>query len=355
MSEATPELPDRPGRTPPVYPPAILLMGPTASGKSALAIEIAQRFGCEIVSVDSAQVYRGMDIGTAKPDAATRTAVAHHLIDVVEPHESYSAARFRDDALTHMREITERGRIPLLAGGTMLYFRALIEGLADLPEADPVIRLVIDTMAETSGWPAVHAELARVDPETAARLAPNDAQRIQRALEIYYVAGRPMTELLRKPKYVYFPYRAIRIALAPGERAVLHERIAVRFEEMLELGLLGELRRLRAQYGLEASMPSMRCVGYRQAWEYLDGAITLGALRDKGIAATRQLAKRQLTWLRSMQELAVFDCLADDLTGQVIGYLEQTLQGGVPQTLPGAELLAAQDGSESGEDGATES
>ena len=343
MFPEIPDLPERPGRTPPVYPPAILLMGPTASGKSALALEIARRFGCEIVSVDSAQVYRGMDIGTAKPDAATLAVMPHHLVDIVDPHESYSAARFRDDALALMREISERGRLPLLAGGTMLYFRALLEGLADLPEADPAIRLVIDTMAEASGWPALHAELARVDPATAARLAPGDSQRIQRALEVYYITGRTMTELLRKPAHVYFPYRAIRIALAPGDRAGLHARIAARFEEMLELGLIGELRRLREQYGLEASMPSMRCVGYRQAWDYLEGAITLGELRDRGIAATRQLAKRQLTWLRSMGGLAVFDCLAADLSVQVIGFIEQALADG-RTPLPGAELLATAGG-----------
>ncbi len=300
-------------------------MGPTASGKTAVAEAILARLPCEIISVDSAQVYKHMNIGTAKPDAEFLARVPHHLIDVIEPHESYSAARFRDDALILMREITERGNIPLLAGGTMLYFQALVEGLSDLPEADPAVRIIIDTMAEASGWPAVHADLARVDPETAARLKPNDAQRIQRALEVYYLTNKPMSDFHKKPKYVYFPYSPIRLALVPGDRAVLHERIARRFEDMLELGLIGELRALREQYGLEFDLPSMRCVGYRQVWQYLDGEIGLASLREKGIAATRQLAKRQLTWLRSMKNMTEFDCLAEDLSEQVVHFLQQEL------------------------------
>lgn len=307
-------------------PPAVLLMGPTASGKSAVALALAQKLPCEIVSVDSAQVYRHMNIGTAKPDADALKRVPHHLIDLVEPHESYSAARFRDDALTVMREITERGRIPLLVGGTMLYFQALTEGLNELPEADPAIRLIIDTMAAESGWPALHAELARIDPETASRLKPNDAQRIQRALEVYYLTNKPMSALTRKPKYVYFPYSPIRIALVPGARAALHERIARRFEDMLELGLIGEVRRLRDRYALDPAMPSMRCVGYRQAWRYLDGDFGLAALREKGVAATRQLAKRQLTWLRAMNDVTAFDCLAEDLADQVFDFLQRELE-----------------------------
>ena len=306
-------------------PPAILLMGPTASGKTALSLELAAAFGCEIVSVDSAQIYRRMDIGTAKPDVETRRRTPHHLIDVIEPHESYSAARFRDDALTLMREIVERGKTPLLVGGTMLYFKALTEGLNDLPQADPAIRLVIDTMAEDKGWPALHAELARVDPEAASRIQQNDAQRIQRALEIYYLAGKSMSELLAKPKYVYLPYRIFAIALIPGDRDWLHARIAERFEVMLELGLIGELRKLRAEYALEPDMPSMRCVGYRQVWKYLDGEYGLGTLREKGVAATRQLAKRQLTWLRSTPDVATFDCAADDIGDQVARHLRAKL------------------------------
>ncbi len=276
--------------------------------------------------MDSAQIYKGMDIGTAKPEAGLLKQVTHHLLDVIEPHESYSAARFRDDALALMREITERDRMPLLVGGTMLYFKALLEGLNELPEADPVIRLVIDTMAEEEGWPAVHARLRRVDPESAARLDPNDAQRIQRALEVYYITSKPMSNLLKKPKYVYFPYTPIKVALVPSDREALHERIARRFEAMIELGLVTELKKLREEYGLEAGMPSMRCVGYRQAWDYLDGRIDLAGLREQGIAATRQLAKRQLTWLRSMDGVTEFDCLAEDVADLVLEYLRRELE-----------------------------
>jgi tRNA dimethylallyltransferase len=302
-------------------PPAIMLMGPTASGKSALAIEIAERVGGEIISVDSAQIYRHMDIGTAKPSAAERARVPHHLIDIVEPHESYSAARFRDDALALMREITERGRVPLLVGGTMLYFKALTEGLNDLPEADPTIRLVIDTMAEDKGWPGLHAELARVDPEAAARIQPNDAQRIQRALEIYYITGKSMSALLSKPKYVYLPYRVSALALAARDRDCLHARIAERFEVMLELGLISELRKLRQTYALDPDLPSMRCVGYRQVWRYLDGEYALTTLREKAVAATRQLAKRQMTWLRATRDLTWFDCRSETLAADATAFV----------------------------------
>jgi len=209
-----------------------------------------------------------------------------------------------------------------------MYFKTLLEGLSELPEADPAVRMVIDTMAQESGWPAVHKELARVDPETAARLAPNDSQRVQRALEVYFVTNRPMSELLKKPKYVYFPYTPVKIALLPGERGELHARIATRFETMLELGLIGELRKLREDYALDLEMPSMRCVGYRQTWDYLDGTIGLATLREQGIAATRQLAKRQLTWLRSMTDVAAFDCLAEDLGDRVLAHLRERLAAG---------------------------
>jgi tRNA dimethylallyltransferase len=300
-------------------------MGPTASGKTGVAVELVRELSCEIISVDSAQVYRHMDIGTAKPDAETLQAAPHHLIDVIEPDDNFSAARFRDDALAVMREVTERGKIPLLVGGTMLYFKTLLEGLSELPEADPAVRMVIDTMADERGWPALHQELSRVDPETAARLKPNDAQRIQRALEVYYVTNRPMSAFLKKPKYVYFPYVPLKLALVPGDRSELHDRIATRFEAMLELGLIGELRKLREDYALDLSMPSMRCVGYRQTWQYLDGEIGLATLREQGIAATRQLAKRQLTWLRAMKDTTEFDCLAEDLSDQVLAHLRQQL------------------------------
>ena len=301
-------------------------MGPTASGKTAVAVQLATTLPCEIISVDSALVYKGMDIGTAKPDADILKRAPHHLIDVIEPHESYSAARFRDDALALMREITERGNIPLLVGGTMLYFKALVEGLNDLPEADSTVRLIIETMADDEGWPAVHEKLRKVDPETAARLEPNDAQRIQRALEIFYITGRSMTDLLKKPKYVYFPYTPIRIALLPEDRAVLHERIAQRFDAMLEAGLVEELRGLREEYGLEPEMPAMRCVGYRQAWDFLDDRISRAELREQGIAATRQLAKRQLTWLRGMSDYTEFDCLAANVGDLVLEYVRRELE-----------------------------
>jgi tRNA dimethylallyltransferase len=301
-------------------------MGPTASGKTAVALELARTMPCEIVSVDSALVYKGMDIGTAKPDAATLRAVRHHLIDVIEPHESYSAARFRDDALATMREITERGNIPLLVGGTMLYFKALVEGLNELPEADPMIRLMIDTMAQEQGWPAVHAKLSELDPATARRLEPNDAQRVQRALEIYYITGKTLAELLQKPRYVYFPYSPIRMALVPSDRSRLHAEIEKRFDAMLEAGLVAEVARLREEYGLDASMPSMRCVGYRQAWQHLVNGSSVEELRSEGIAATRQLAKRQLTWLRSMTDVTVFDTPQPDLGQRVLEYIRRELE-----------------------------
>jgi tRNA dimethylallyltransferase len=308
------------------YPPAILLMGPTASGKTAVALELARILPCEIVSVDSALVYKGMNIGTAKPDAATLAAVPHHLIDIIEPHETYSAARFRDDALAAMREIVERDRIPLLVGGTMLYFKSLLEGLNELPEADPMMRLVIDTMAQEQGWPAVYAKLREVDPATAARLDPNDTQRIQRALEIFYISGKTMEELLQKPRFVYFPYKAIRIALVPRDRAVLHDRIERRFQKMVEDGLVEELARLRDDYGLDATMPSMRCVGYRQALQHLNGELGREEMISQGIAATRQLAKRQLTWLRSTLDLTVFDSLEEGLSERVLEYVRRELE-----------------------------
>lgn len=312
----------------PNHPPAIILMGPTASGKTTLSATLAQSLQCEVISVDSAQIYKEMNIGTAKPDAEFLKQTPHHGIDIIEPHETYSAAKFRDDALIHMREITERGKIPLLVGGTMMYFKALIEGMNDLPEADPMVRLMIDTLAEEKGWPGVHANLMNVDPETAARLDPNDSQRIQRAMEIYHLTGKPMSEWLAKPKYVYFPYTPITIVLTPSDRGVLHERIATRFDEMLAAGLIDEVAKLRDEYALESTMPSMRCVGYRQTWQHLNGAFGRDELREQGIAATRQLAKRQLTWLRAMDSncIAEFDCLSPSLNDMVLEYLRRELE-----------------------------
>ena len=310
------------------HPPALILMGPTASGKTAISAKLAGSLACEIVSVDSAQIYKEMDIGTAKPDAEFLRKTAHHGIDIIEPHESYSAWRFRDDALIHMREITDRGNLPLLVGGTMLYFKSLIEGMNDLPAADPMTRLMIDTLAEEKGWPGVHANLMSVDPETAARIDPNDSQRIQRAMEIYHLTGKPMSAWLSKPKYVYFPYTPITIVITPSDRGVLHERIATRFKDMLKAGLLEEVARLREEYVLESTMPSMRCVGYRQAWQHLNGAFGRDELIEQGIAATRQLAKRQLTWLRSMENdsIAQFDCLAPDADARILDYIRHELE-----------------------------
>ena len=291
-------------------------MGPTASGKTGVAVELVRRLPLEIVSVDSALVYRGMDIGTAKPDAETLRRAPHHLIDLIDPTEAYSAARFRADALRVMAEISARGHVPLLVGGTMLYFKALWEGLSELPQADAALRAEIERDAQERGWPALHAELAKLDPETAARLKPADAQRIQRALEVVRLTGRPMSEVSQESRSAALPYRVLALALVPSDRAALHARIAARFAAMLEAGLVEELRRLREQYPLKPGLPSMRCVGYRQAWEYLEGEYGKEELLNRGIYATRQLAKRQLTWLRGMQVEEV-DCLAEDLAAQV--------------------------------------
>ena len=300
--------------------PAVLLMGPTASGKSAVALELAARLPVEIVSVDSAQVYRGMDIGTATPDGETRARVRHHLLDLIDPDQAYSAARFRIDALAAIAEIRARGRVPLLVGGTMLYFKALREGLSDLPPANAAVRARLDTRAAGEGWRALHAELARLDPATAARLDPTDSQRIQRALEVYELSGRPISALQgarQKPAEAGF----LSLALIPHDRAELHRRIANRFDAMLAGGLVDELSGLRRRFRLDPSMPSMRCVGYRQAWQFIDGVGDRDELRARGAAATRQLARRQLTWLRSLQE-QTFDAyaprVADDVTGWLV-------------------------------------
>ncbi len=292
-------------------PPAIFLMGPTASGKTGLAVEVFQRLPIELISVDSALVYRDMDIGTAKPDAATLAQAPHHLIDIIDPTQSYSAAQFRSDALALMVEITARGKVPVLVGGTMLYFNALQHGMNDLPEASPEVRTQLLARAASEGWPAMHAELARLDPVTALRLKPTDAQRIERALEVCLITGRPMSEILAEEKLPCLPYRLLKIALLPSDRSVLHQRIAERFDTMLAQGLLQEVEMLQGKYpALTETMSSMRCVGYRQAWQYLAGEYDQTMLREKGIAATRQLAKRQLTWLRGMRDTQPIDCLS---------------------------------------------
>jgi len=300
-------------------------MGPTASGKTAVSLGLTLRFPLEIVSVDSAQVFRDMDIGTAKPDRAMLAQFPHHLIDLISPEESYSAARFRSDALRVMAEITARGKIPLLAGGTMLYFKALRDGLSDMPQADAELRRAIDAEAQQRGWPALHADLAQCDPAAAARLKPTDAQRIQRALEVVRLTGVPLAESLARKTDAGTPFRLIQIALLPSDRAVLHDRIAQRFDAMLADGLIDEVIALRRKYRLDAALPSMRCVGYRQVWEFLEGGCDRAALREKGIAATRQLAKRQLTWLRSWPDVTTFDCLASDLLEQVAQTVEASL------------------------------
>jgi len=314
----------------PSWPPAVTLMGPTAIGKTDLAVFLARHLPLEIISVDSALVYRGMDIGTAKPDAATLAKAPHHLIDIVDPEESYSAARFRTDALALMADITARGRVPFLVGGTMLYFRALKEGLDDLPQADPRVRLELEQRAEREGWPALHAELARLDSATAARLKPTDAQRIQRALEVIQLSGRPMSELVSGAR-TELPWRLLEIALLPRDRGWLHERINQRFRTMLEDGFLDEVRQLRQRPGLHAGLPSMRCVGYRQAWQYLEGEIDRDQLQAQGAAATRQLAKRQLTWLRGWEGALPLLQPDAEAADQVLQRLEQRfVQNGWP-------------------------
>jgi tRNA dimethylallyltransferase len=296
-------------------------MGPTASGKSRLAMALAERLSVEIVSVDSAQVYREMDIGTAKPSAQDRRRVPHHLLDLIDPTESYSAARFRADALRAMREIGERGNRPLLVGGTMLYFKALRDGLAALPAADPAVRAMLDTQAAARGWPALHAELARIDPQTAARLEPTDSQRIQRALEVFRLTGKPLSSHFDDASGASLAGDVLWISLEPGDRSLLHARIAARFDAMLAAGLVEELAALRSRFTLAANLPAMRCVGYRQAWEHLEGRHDRAELRDRGIFATRQLAKRQLTWLRRWADAVRVDCFAADVVERVLEIL----------------------------------
>lgn len=292
-------------------PLAIALMGPTAAGKTALAVDWAQRLDTEIISVDSALVYRGLDIGAAKPDAATRALAPHHLVDVRDPHEVFSAADFVREALPPMQALAARGRVPLLVGGTGLYLGALLQGLADMPEADPATRAAIADEAASRGWPALHAALAAVDPDAGQRIKPQDQQRITRALEVFRISGRPITQWQREGRRQPFPFRVLKLALAPADRAVLHARIALRFDQMLEQGFLDEVRRLRADPRLHPDLPSMRAVGYRQAWAYLEGQVDAATFREQAIAATRQLAKRQFTWLRAQADARWFDPATD--------------------------------------------
>lgn len=313
-------------------PPAIFLMGPTAAGKTDLALALADALPCELISVDSALVYRGMDIGTAKPDRQTLTHYPHRLIDILDPAQSYSAAEFCVDALAAMAEATARGRIPLLVGGTMLYFKALLEGLADMPSADPQVRAELESRAQADGLAALHAELAEVDPESAARIHPNDPQRLVRALEVYRVSGISMTEHRRRQRerktlagtsgMAHLPYTVAQFAIAPNERQVLHERIAQRFHLMLEQGFVEEVEALRRRGDLHSGMPSIRAVGYRQVWDYLDGQLDREQMLERGIVATRQLAKRQFTWLRSWGELVWLDSLAEDNPARALKYLK---------------------------------
>jgi tRNA dimethylallyltransferase len=291
-------------------PKAIFLMGPTASGKTDAAVALTQQYPVELISVDSALVYQDMNIGTAKPDAETLKLAPHHLIDIISPMEAYSAANFRQDALALMADITERGRVPLLVGGTMLYFKALENGLSGLPQANQQVRAQLDKDAALLGWPAMHQRLAEIDPETAARLMPNDMQRIQRALEVYEITGETMTAHHAKQANTSLPYDVLKIALIPSDRKVLHQRIANRFKQMLEIGFIDEVNSILAKYPeLTAESTSMRCVGYRQALMYLNGEYDYAELQDRGIFATRQLAKRQLTWLRGIKEKHEVDCL----------------------------------------------
>lgn len=307
--------------------PAIFLMGPTASGKTGAAVALVSKLPVEIISVDSALVFKGMDIGTAKPDAETLAIAPHHLIDIIEPTAAYSAANFRNDALRLMADITTRGKIPLLVGGTMLYFKALQDGLSGLPEANQEVRARLDARAALIGWPAMHEKLALVDPVTAARLAPNDMQRIQRALEVFEMTGESMSALYAKQTSEVLPYDLLKIALLPSDRKVLHERIALRFEQMLKDGFVQEVRALIEKYPtLTPESTAMRCVGYRQALEYLAGEYDEAELRDRGIFATRQLAKRQLTWLRGMKDVVELDCLNPALNDAVFNQVDQFIK-----------------------------
>ncbi len=313
----------------------LALIGPTASGKTGLAIALAHRFYGEIISIDSALVYRGMEVGTAKPTMHERRSIPHHLVDIIDPVEAYSAARFCEDTLHLIDQIHARGKVPILAGGTMMYFNALREGLDQLPPSDPRAREAVALLATHRTWPELHAQLATIDPDSARRIGPNDSQRIGRALEIHFTTGRTMTDMLGRRAsteggsgVARLPFDLFTLSLEPSDRAQLHRRIAQRFDDMLRRGLLDELVWLRDEYpDLHADLPSMRCVGYRQAWMHLEGVINRAALREQGIAATRQLAKRQITWLRSMADLTRVDCLHSDLEAHVMTLTQSFLEG----------------------------
>jgi len=304
---------------------AVLLMGPTASGKTDLAISLCKRFPCDVISVDSALVYRGMDIGTAKPDAATLARTPHQLIDIRDPEETYSAGEFVRDARAAIKVSAANGRIPLLVGGTMMYFRALTEGIADLPSADQAVREQIDGEAEQKGWPALHAELGLTDPEVAARLSPNDGQRIQRALEVFRISGRPLGEWQRQAAATPDDVEFIKVALHIEPRQVLHRRIEQRLGQMIDSGFEAEVQKLRARPGLNSDSSSMRSVAYRQFWAYLDGKYSQQEARDRALYATRQLAKRQLTWLRSERAVFSQSPLEADAIATISAYLAQGL------------------------------
>lgn len=306
-------------RTP--RPPAICLMGPTAAGKTALAVELVRQLPLEIINVDSAQVYRGMDIGTGKPDADTLARAPHRLIDILDPSEPYSAAAFRRDALREMRAIREQGRTPLLVGGTMMYFRALRDGLAELPEADPAVRQWIEALARKEGWPAVHHRLAAVDPESAARIHPTDPQRLQRALEVHALTGRPLSALQAESRGADSGFDLFFLAIQPERRSVLHEKIGRRFRSMVDTGLIEEVDALYRRGDLGEHLPSIRSVGYRQVWQHLRGELRYEAMIERGIIATRQLAKRQMTWLRGWRELSNLDSEDPELISRVLKLL----------------------------------
>lgn len=303
-------------------PHAIAIMGPTASGKTAVALALAKHIPCEIISVDSALIYRQMDIGSAKPSAEERAAVPHHLIDILDPAQSYSVAQFQTDVMQLVQQITARGNTPLLVGGTMMYFNALLKGLGDLPVGNPLIRARLDEEIACNGIASLHARLAQLDPVTAARLPPGDTQRIQRALEVIEITGLPLATVFAQQTKSEPSLNILAFSLEPSERTILHQRIAARFDAMLQQGFLDEVRALRARGDLSLTMPSMRCVGYRQAWEYVDGKYDLAEFRERGIIATRQLAKRQLTWLRSMPNRIVLDCLQADLLTPMLRQIE---------------------------------